>query len=250
MFDQYIRNTAITRRELFATPAPEWTDTWKPINHSMLLNYVLQELRGRSLEVVEECHSLTRQGDHYFGLISIGAEDPDDDFASVIGIRNSHDKVFGAQLVAGAGVFVCSNLSFDGEFKVSKRHTPGILEELPQLVGHAMDQVLARVDPTREMFNDFKQSFLNNNDAALIIMELVNRGILPPSRTGKVWAEWVNPSCTDHAENGYTVWRLFNAVTENLKQSLLEAPRTTSETQALLRGVVHEELFGINGAQQ
>jgi len=52
----------------------------------------------------------------------------------VLGIRNSHDKTFPASLVDGALVFVCDNLSFSGEIRVTRKHTRFIRRDLVTLV--------------------------------------------------------------------------------------------------------------------
>ena len=58
-----------------------------------------------------------------FGLLEVANCQQTEDYAYVLGLRNSHDKRFPAGLAVGASVFVCDNLSFSGEIKIGRKHT-------------------------------------------------------------------------------------------------------------------------------
>ena len=58
----------------------------------------------------------------YFGLMEIHTQKASDDYCWVLGLRNSHDKIFPAGIVVGAAVLVCDNLSFSGEIKFARKH--------------------------------------------------------------------------------------------------------------------------------
>jgi len=46
------------------------------------------------------------------------------DYGCVLGLRTSYDKSFANGVCIGASVFVCDNLSFQGEVKFERKHTP------------------------------------------------------------------------------------------------------------------------------
>src|SRR6476619_5071074 len=98
------------RPEVALVPTPEPTDTWCPIPHMRLIEGVEETLSANGLSVVKQAHSLTKDGARYFGLMQIQNGVQHEDYAWVLGLRNSHDKKFPAGLVAGASVFVCDNL--------------------------------------------------------------------------------------------------------------------------------------------
>ena len=56
---------------------------------------------------MNESHGLTHDGNRCFSLLQVANGHSDQDFALVVGIRNSHDQTFPAGLVVGASVFVC-----------------------------------------------------------------------------------------------------------------------------------------------
>jgi len=57
------------------------------------------------------------------------------DYAWIVGLRNSHDKTYPAGLVAGSKVFVCDNLCFSGEVRLSRKHTRHAVRDLKHLGG-------------------------------------------------------------------------------------------------------------------
>ena len=61
----------------------------------------------------------------------------------VLGVRNSNDKQFAAGLVMGIAPFVCDNLCFSGEVKVSHRHTRNVMSNLPGRIGQKLDELFA-----------------------------------------------------------------------------------------------------------
>jgi hypothetical protein len=64
------------------------------------------------LSIVNQHTVLTHDRLRYFGLMEIQNGVIHQDYAWVLGLRNSHDKTFPAGIVAGANVFVCDNLRF------------------------------------------------------------------------------------------------------------------------------------------
>jgi hypothetical protein len=86
----------VTRDQLAQVPVPPASDTWRPIALHTLLDGVSASLERAGLRVINESHGLTRDGSRYFGLLQVangdGANANGEDFALVVGLRNSHDK--------------------------------------------------------------------------------------------------------------------------------------------------------------
>src|SRR3954451_4393671 len=80
------------RTSIGKTPTPNQTATWTPIPHSLLIEEVERVLKTSGLTVVNEAHSLTHDGLRYFGLMEIRNGAVHQDYAWVLGLRNSHDK--------------------------------------------------------------------------------------------------------------------------------------------------------------
>jgi hypothetical protein len=222
---------AIDRADLANVVLPEKTRTYCPVGHDTLLDLVEERMQDVGFTFGTEAHGLTKDGDRYFGLIHLLNGSNSEDHALVMGVRNSLDKKFPAQIAFGSQVFVCDNLAFTGEITVGRKHTTNIMRDLPNLITAAVSNTAAMRDNQDARFEAYKQSTLTDLRAHNIIIELLRIGALNTSRIKKVVDQWHTP---DHDFGGKTVWRLFNAVTEALKGSPLhDMPNRTIEMQAV-----------------
>src|SRR5579872_6896955 len=169
-----------------AVQTPERTDSWVPIPHNTLIRQVTDTLASNGMSVVTEAHALARDGQRYFGLFqvanaNIALRNNDGDYGIVVGIRNSHDKSYPAGLVLGSQVFVCDNLSFSGEVKLSHKHTSRIVQNLPGLVNKAVG-LLSDLRCKQDMrFQAYQEMALDDVHAHdIIIRALDTKAIAPP----------------------------------------------------------------------
>jgi len=161
---------AVDRMIIDSTPTPEPTDTWTPLPHMALIEEVERVLNTNGLSVANQAHSLTHDGLRYFGLMEIQNSVIHQDYAWVLGLRNSHDKSFPAGIVAGANVFVCDNLSFSGEIKIARKHTRFILRDLPFLTERAIGRLMERWHHQDERINAYKARNLSDSFAHDLII--------------------------------------------------------------------------------
>jgi hypothetical protein len=186
-----------------------------PIAHIELINQVEQELSNQRLNIVQSRFGATKEGARFFGLLQV-ANDAQD-YTTIIGLRASHDQSIAAGIVAGSGVFVCDNLCFSGEVKLGTKQTTNLMERLPELVYSAVNRTKSLIDQQSERFESYKKTQINKRIGDAAIVELIRRDAIAPSQAGKVIEEWDNPSHEEFAQDGFTPWRLHNAVTEVYK---------------------------------
>jgi hypothetical protein len=216
----------IDREKLSLVPTPMRTPTWVPIPHDRLLLGVLDTLTRNHMELVNEAHGVTRDGNRYFGLLQVANGQNSDDFGLVIGLRNSHDKSFPAGLVVGASVFVCDNLSFSGEVRLARKHTAHVERDLPSLITRAVGQLGELRNTQDRRFAAYKQTELSDGQAHDLLIQAIDARVLPVTKLPNALAEWRAPRHEEFRQ-GKTAWRLFNAFTEALKGHLdLLAART------------------------
>jgi hypothetical protein len=215
------------------TPEPE--RIWRPIPHGDLLEGVRSTLERSGLEIVAEAHGLARDGAKYFGLLQVRNGHRNEDFDTVIGLRNSHDKSFPAGLTVGSGVFVCDNLAFSGEIVIARKHTTHIGRDLPQLIESAMGRLGEMRHHQDERIGAYKTTRISDAKAHDLVVQALDARVLPVTRIPAVLEEWRKPRHTEFTEGGKTAWRLMNAFTEILKgASLFEKPRATQALHGLL----------------
>jgi hypothetical protein len=216
-----------------AVPTPEATPSWQPIPHHDLYGRVRETLESNGLHVVQEAHGLWRDGQRYFGLMEVRNGSTADDFGLVVGLRNSHDKSFPAALALGSRVFVCDNLAFSGEVKLSRKHTTYIWRDLPGLVERAVGRLADLRNLQAKRIETYKAAALvDERTVHDLVVRSVYARALPASQVVDVVNEWRKPQHEEFRPR--TVWSLFNSFTETLKGSLTLLPSRTQALHGLL----------------
>jgi hypothetical protein len=224
---------AVELDQVSSVKTPRATSTWQPIPHHQLIQTVQRTLATTNLTIGTQAHSLTHDGSRYFGLMEIHGRKTSSDYCWVLGLRNSHDKMFPAGIVAGASVFVCDNLSFSGEVKFARKHTRFINRDLPQLVERAIGLLLAKWHDQDKRIEAYKEHEVIDQAAHDLVIRSVDVGVCANSYIPGVLKQWREPQ--HQAFEDRNVWSLFNAFTETLKQAnLAELPKRTEALHGLL----------------
>ena len=229
--------------DLLSVPTPEATKSWTPIPHAELLAGVMGTLQRSGLEIVSQSHGITKEGNRYFGLLQVANGHQDDDFGLIVGLRNSHDKMFPAGLVVGASVFVCDNLSFSGEVTLARKHTAYIRRDLPQLITAAVGKLGSLRQTQDARFSAYRGASITDLQAHDLVIRSLDAGVLPVTRIPAVLGEWRKPSHPEFAPRN--AWSLFNCFSEVLKGQLDYLPRRTQALHGLL-----DTACGLHDARQ
>src|ERR1035441_5030959 len=139
----------VSEAEVRMIESPEYTDTWVPIAHKILIDEVDTALKEMSLEVdsTSRQFGIQRDGGQMFGVYHLVNHDSTmidsagkPMYSLALGLRNSVDKSLAAGILFGARIFVCDNLSFVGEKSIARKHTLRILEDIPVLIRQALSE--------------------------------------------------------------------------------------------------------------
>jgi hypothetical protein len=231
---------AVQRVDVARVSTPRPTETWQPIPHVTLIETVENALRSTGLKIGNQVHSLTQDGARYFGLTEVQGQDEPGDYSLVLGLRNSHDKSFPVGLVAGASVFVCDNLSFSGEVRLTRKHTVHLQRDLPQLVGRGVGKLMELWSHQGQRIDAYKNHRMRDKAAHDLVIRATDIGACTNRMIPSVLKEWREPSYPEFGDR--TAWSLFNAFTEVLKGNLPELPKRTEVLHGLFDsqvGVAH-----------
>ena len=206
-----------TLEEIAAVPAPNETDTYKPLLHydlalnTMRIGEEMMSIRG--FKVQRAGFGLSNEGRRMFGLVSFknGVEG----MGLAVGFRNSYDKTMSAGFAIGGKVFICDNLALAGELVVMRRHTGGIIEELRDklvLTFHKAHQTWDSLVNDRQRM---QESELSNDRAYEIIGLAFGRQLIHPRQFLNVVREWRTPRHEEFKDRN--LWSLYNGFTEVYK---------------------------------
>ena len=186
-----------------------------PFAYADFIDNTIAAFSALGLCVIQQVYGTLKDGSRFFGMMELSNGYQADDYSIVIGLRASQDQSIAAGFAAGAGVFVCDNLSFSGEVQLATKQTTNVLSRMPVLIHQAANKTKTLIDHQHERVGQYKQIEILPRAGDAAITELVRRGAINPSQCGRVIEEWDNPSHEEFSETN--VWRLHNAVTEVYK---------------------------------
>jgi hypothetical protein len=238
-----------TRPEVYAVPVPEATATYVPLPFESFITRIEKQLAVEGISVVGEQFALSHSGQRMFGLLGLRMPGYESDlYRSVLGLRNSYDKSFSTGVCIGASVFVCDNLSFNGEVTFARKHTANLLRDLSWLLTETVSRLPGKFRAQENTFRSYRETKMSDVAAHDLIIRFVDEGVLNVGDIRMVLKEWRNPRHAEFAEGGKTGWRLFNAVTEAMKGDLWRLPVRTTKLHEVLDSECHVALDLQNGA--
>ena len=224
---------SVLRTDLNRTAMPASTKSYAPVQHGAFLDLVEDSMNRHGFHFGEQAHALWREGDaRYFGMIQLKYTDSNSDFDLMLGVRNSYDMSISAQILLGAHVFLCANMSYSAANVVGRKHTTHIMRDLPAMVEAEVAKTAQYAQIQTDRFDRYQTTSLSDARADRLMINMIRSKALQTSRLEKVIKEWYEPAF-DHG--GKKIWRLFNACTEALKGTPThDMPRRTLELQSLL----------------
>lgn len=203
----------VERDGLDSYPLPPPTMTHQPVPHSRIVDMVEQTILQSGLPITDSAFALSHKGNRMFGTMTLAGGT---DYATVIGLRNSHDKSFPVSFCLGSRVFVCDNLAFSSEVVVRTKHSRFVLDRLPRLVNEGVAQLIDRRGKQAERIEAYKATEVRGlphlHDLTL---RTYRAGAIPAKAISEVLNEYDSPRHPEFAQP--TLWSFFNCVTEILK---------------------------------
>lgn len=215
-----------------ATPAS--TDTWFPLPHDRLIDTVREQLTAGGFRVQQAQYGLWGDaGERMFATFELTNGQNPDDYSLLCGLRNSHDQAFSAGLAVGSHVFVCDNLAFSGEITIARKHTRFISRDLFRLTAEAVGKIAGQRQRQDERIAAYKGKRIGDARVHDLLIRSVDAKVIANAQIAKVLEQWRNPAHREFKRR--SVWSLFNAYTEVLKDSnQLELPKRTTRLHGLM----------------
>jgi len=218
---------------------PEETESYKPVAYSRLIEEVKLHLPRFGLTVEREDYALGRDGQQLFGVLTCRNGVAQNGYNLALGLRSSYDRSLAVELVAGARVFVCDNLSFSGESKASRKHTINVFRDLPELIYKMLSAVSVQKARMVQEIDSMRVTPVDDPLAHHIMVTAVKRNAIPASKLPQVLEQWLRPPHEEFKPR--TAWSLYNAFTEVCKsRSPADQMDGTLRLTQVLRSVLSE----------
>jgi hypothetical protein len=204
----------LTRQELALVPSPPSTLTHQVIPHVEIVNALEEQLGFRHIAIASEEYAVTKDGKNFFGVMTLDQGITGAQFA--LGVRNSHSKQFRLSIVVGMRIFVCSNLSFAGDFNiVLAKHSKNL--NLKNAISIGIDEAQRGFEPMQLQVEAWKGIQVSDDQARLTIFRAFIEDQLdcPKHIAKEVWKQWREPAYDDFRPR--TAYSLQNAFTSSFK---------------------------------
>jgi Domain of unknown function (DUF932) len=205
----------INREELRLVPTPEPTESHHPLAHHEIVEALIDTLAFRHISVVRDEYAVSQDGMRMFGVLDLEAAFEGCRFS--IGIRNSNDKSMRLAMTVGYRVFVCDNMSFQGDFSpVLAKHTKHF--SLIDAVSVGVDRMQRNFEPMRRQITAWKETLVSDDQAKLVIYRaFVEDALDAPKHLARLVHDlYFNPQFEEFAPR--TRWSLANSFTSAFKE--------------------------------
>lgn len=221
--------------EIAAAQTPEPTDRWRPIPHVRLVELLHNTIDNHpDLEIVNESHTLARYGLRYFGLFQVRglSRRHGDDVGTVFGLRNSHDRSCRAGIMAGDAPFACTNMIFNNEVVLGRRHTTHIERDLPNLIARAVGQLCELWGQQDNRIDVYREVEIDDRTAHDLIVRGFRAGACSKTQIADIAEQWHKP---EHEEfSARSLWSLQNAFTNVYRGNLVQTPKRSESLYGIL----------------
>lgn len=229
------RTVDFTGLQNIATPRA--TSTWQPVPHHEIMSTVIRHAESRNLEIDELKYNVVdvfknKSRQPYPDMFaSMFMKSTNGVYRNMLGIRNSHNKRFGASACSGTSVMVCSNGVMSAEHMISSKHTTHVRENFEEAVSNMFNNVIAQWKRNECRYNGYRSTELSTSDFDQLLGSAIRVGAITPSKSLKVYQEYIDPRHDAFADRN--AWSAFNAFTEIHKESPLNLSRPAEQGEAL-----------------
>lgn len=244
MYNQ-ANDVLVTRDQLglLKTPPPMGA-FHHPYPFATYVDDIHHALDGFGIDVLGEEYAVTKDQNRLFGMMEIAPKEGEfisaDDWKITLGLRGSHDQRIPRGLVLGTQVLVCSNLCFHGNVaNFSTKQTTNIGARLPELIRSAVRNIPEMAHEQERQFDMYRNHNIKAAMGDNILVDLYRAGAFSSPQLTRAIDQWHEPDHDEHAEQGWSAWRLFNAATEAIKPTgsstnmVLVEQRTEKVSQVL-----------------
>lgn len=201
-----------TYQEVVNATLPEKTHSYTPVPHEVLIEKVQEALYKNNFRVDNEFYELAKEGKQLFSVMELS--EGDNGMKMNIGFRNSYDKSLSVGLVAGATVIVCSNLMFEGDIKIMRKHTNNVFRDLDGIVEDAIEIVDQNFEVINRDAEVMKALPMAKTDMAKIAGQFfIEEDLINSTQLNVLKREIVG----SEKFQGETLWDFYNHLTEGLK---------------------------------
>lgn len=217
-------------RSIKLPPHIQSTDSFEPLTHDEVLNYIDDGLDRAGLKPVRDAQgnvqrtfTLAGDGARMYGTMPIDVDvlapqgaDTNDGIRLQLGVVNSFNRTLSCRIGFGSVVSVCSNGSIFAEKVLGRKHTTFIRDELPGRIDEALNSTQSYIDAQGKFFQRLREIELNTPAVHDLVVRMAQQDAIVKGEILDIVEEYHHPRHEVFEQP--TAWALHNAVTESAKR--------------------------------
>jgi len=232
-----IGKNRVSEAEVIAVPEVDWTDTFHPVHHKLVISALRNSLDALGLEVVKAEYVLASEGQKMFSVWDLN--NGTSELCWSLGLRNSLNKTHAFSITCGTRVYVCENLAFSGEYVSCRRHTKGFdMDELEFMAFRVMKKMIPKLKAFQSWHESLKEHSLPDDNFRILLVEILAQNVVPASKFSQLYDLYTKVY-------GGTIFGLHESVTDVLRESnLLYLPKKSE----ILNQIINQYIDNLGSA--
>jgi len=213
-----IKAVRVDELEVMSQKAPEFTDTWRPYAHRVMITHIKKAIISKGIDIIEVEYSMSSNGCDMFGTYTLGQTTNGKKWQ--IGIRNSTQKTFAWGIVAGLNIINCSNLMFSGQFIDFRKHTGRLkVKEIQSMANGSVDNIIKEIGKLDTWMENLKTIEMTEDEHKCFVYDMMKNKIFSGSRFGR----YISAHEIEKKENRLptSLYTIHNGVTRIMKGTSL-----------------------------
>jgi len=234
-------NFRTTEDAVMNVPQPEFTNTWRPYAHNIIIEGLTRVTREMGLTVVHKQYSLNEKGTQMYGAWGIDTDmkkgSEGHHIYQAIIFRNSIDKAFSFGIAGGTDTWVCENLAVWGNFIEIRKHSSSLdRTELVSAMFKGIKSLKPELDKVIEWHDLMREIRLDTKTVEALAYQAIMQGVINlkklPVFHRLLFGE-------DHPYDNTTLFGFHGACTEVLRDGQINS--TMIERQEKLNTLIKME---------
>jgi hypothetical protein len=135
-------------------------------------------------------------------------------------------------ICAGDAPFVCTNMIFNNEIVLGRKHTKNIFRDMPSLLGRAIGELCQSWITSEKRVDSYKSTDIDDKTAHDLIVRGFRNGACSKTQVTDIVNQWHAPEHEDFENRD--LWSLSNAFTNVYRGNLTNTAKRSSSLHSVL----------------
>lgn len=207
----------VPKLELFSTPLPVETRTYKPVSHEELADVTLEAINKAGFKIDKQEYSSAKEGQIANARYTV-SDVADSEMQLEIGWQNSYNKTLSLKFAIGTRIFICDNGCVSGDLGAFKsKHMGEIKEYAPAQILEsikASGDTFRLIQKQRDVLKEMEAT--KQIQAELLGRMFIEQDIINSTQLNIIKNELKNPTFDYEYKN--SLWELYNFTTFSMRE--------------------------------